>query len=134
MSTRHNTLARAAACVRKNAVLLLAGALVLALVVLIFVTTFRVYDERKARVEALEHAALVFCHSGNELRGALRDFLAQTLVPRPVPEGAPPAVAAEIEERNRESRATVERGNRSFAPLDCAALARSLDNPTRSNP
>lgn len=54
MSTLHNTVARLLAWCKDHAPLLVAAALGLGLVVTIFATTFRIYDERQARLASIE--------------------------------------------------------------------------------
>lgn len=109
---------------------LIAAALVFVLLVSLFASTFRIYDERQGRVETLESAALLFCDRNNELRAALRDYLRQTILIRPILPGADPATAADLEARNQFSREALDRGERSFAALNCHALAEALNNPT----
>jgi cell division protein FtsL len=54
VSTLHNSLVRFAAWCRTNALLLVAVGATLVLVVTIFATTFRLYDERQERLAAIE--------------------------------------------------------------------------------
>jgi hypothetical protein len=129
VSLRHNTGARLVEWVRCHALFLVAAGATLGLVVTIFVTTFRLYDERQAQLRAIRAVQVQFCEGGNELRQALRDYLRQTIVVRPIPPGADAETVAEIEELNRRSQANLDRGDRVFAPRDCAALARTLNNP-----
>lgn len=126
MSTLHNTGRRLLAWARSHALLLVAIGLALAFVVLVFVSTYRLYDERRAQTVALQRVTVDFCNRGNMLRSALRDYLHQTIVILPVPPGADPATAATIGARNDAAQAALDRGDRSFAPVDCAALARQL--------
>jgi hypothetical protein len=129
MSLRHNTGTRLVAWVRSHVLFLVAAGATLGLVVTIFVTTFRLYDERQAQLQAIRHVQVQFCEGGNELRQALRDYLRQTILIRPIPADADAATVAELEERNRSSQAALDRGDRVFAPRDCVALARTLTNP-----
>jgi hypothetical protein len=57
VSTLHNTGARLAGWARTHALLLMAGATAVALVVTVFITTFRIYDERQARLASIEALA-----------------------------------------------------------------------------
>ncbi len=53
MSTRHNTGSRLWAWVLKHRLAILASGVVGAFILVTFVTTFRLYDERQARLEAI---------------------------------------------------------------------------------
>ena len=129
MSTLHNSLRRLGSWAYRRRLTILAGALVLGFAVVMFATTFRIYDDRQATVTALQTQTIAFCNRGNDLRAALRDYLRQTIVIRPVPPDADDETRAELDERNRSARAALERGERVFAPVDCQALAAELRNP-----
>jgi hypothetical protein len=117
------------AWVRRNVLLLAATVAAVAFVAFIVVVAFRVYTERQAQLQAIRAVQVSFCEGGNELRQALRDYLRQTILIRPIPSDADAATVAELEELNRRSQANLDRGDRVFAPRDCAALARTLSNP-----
>lgn len=126
MSTLHNTGQRLVPWLRDHAALVVAALLGLAFVVTVFSTTYRIYDEREARLSAVQDAQISFCLGGNDLRAALRDYLHQTIVILPVPAGLDPAAAAAIQARNDAAQEALDRGDRSFAPRDCNALAAQL--------
>lgn len=95
MSTLHNTAVRLAGWVRRHALVLIAGVAVLGLVVAIFVGTFRVYDERQARLTAIEALAAENaeqdrqqCEDLNGSNATIRFILDGILRARP--DGAPP--------------------------------------------
>ena len=54
MSTLHNSIMRLAAWARTHSLVLVAISATMAVVVTIFATTFRLYDERQARLVAIE--------------------------------------------------------------------------------
>lgn len=58
MSTLHNTVMRLLAWCKAQALLLVAIVATLALVVTIFTTTFRLYDERQARLASIEELTM----------------------------------------------------------------------------
>lgn len=57
MSTLHNSLRRLGEWAYRRRLTLLVGALVLGFAVTMFVTTFRIYDERQERLAAIEELA-----------------------------------------------------------------------------
>jgi hypothetical protein len=89
MSTLHNSLARLIGWARTHALLLVAAGAALALIVTIFITTFRIYDERQARLTAVEELtrrtaanaaanrqrALEQCEATNGTNGTVRFIL-----------------------------------------------------------
>ena len=89
MSTLHNTVSRLLGWCKAHALLLVAIAATLGLVVTIFVTTFRIYDERQARLAAIEELtrrtatnaeanrqrALDQCQATNGTNGTVRFIL-----------------------------------------------------------
>jgi hypothetical protein len=129
VSFLHNTGARLASWALRHTLLLTAFAVTLAFIGVVLTSTFRFYDERQAQLRALRDVTVSFCEGGNDLRAALRAYVAETIVLRSVPDDADAAMAAEIEARNRQAQAALDRAERTFAPRDCAALARTLNNP-----
>ena len=89
MSTIHNTLRRLAAWARARSWLLFAAAVALGLVVVVFVTSYRLYDSRRAEVAAIkaltaETRAIVahheeqdreLCEQGNDTNATVRFIL-----------------------------------------------------------
>lgn len=130
MSALSDTAARAAGWIHRHALLLVGLSATLALVAAIFVPLFRLYDQRQARLQVLQDVTVSGCESGNVIRSALRDYVAQTITTRPPPPGADAATVHEIETRNAAAKEALDRAELVFADRDCAALARALKNPT----
>ncbi len=90
MSTRHNTGGRLWAWVLKHRLSILASVVVGAFIVVTFVTTFRLYDERQLRLSAIAEQARMnrmlnydLCVGLNESNGALRRLLDDSIRLRP---------------------------------------------------
>ncbi len=75
MSLRHNALTRARAWVRSNLWLVVVAGLTLCLVVLVFITTFRLYDSRRAQAIALCQVARANRADNNAQNDAMRNIL-----------------------------------------------------------
>lgn len=89
MSTRHNTLARLLAWAKAHALILLAAGATLALVVVVFAVSFRLYDSRRAEVAAIkaltaetrgivahhEEQDRALCEQGNDTNATVRFIL-----------------------------------------------------------
>lgn len=74
MSTLHNTVMRLLAWGKAHALLLVAIAAALGLVVTIFATTFRLYDQRREQT-------VTMCEMANENRRALRGLVVALVTP-----------------------------------------------------
>ncbi len=75
MSTLHNSGARLRAWAGRHLLTIAAGAVVLAFVLVTFVATFRLYDERQARSEQVEALARQNCEGINETNATVRFVL-----------------------------------------------------------
>ena len=89
MNTLHNSLVRLVGWAQRHLLVLVAGALVLGFAVVMFVTTFRIYDERQERLAAIEELtrrtaanaegnrrrALEQCEATNGTNGTVRFIL-----------------------------------------------------------
>ena len=115
-------LARTVAWLRAHPLLIVATLLVLGLVVTMFVTTFRIYDDRRQRAEEAVSTDMAFCALANNTRSEInrnRETLRRAFaLVRPAP-GATLEESERLEKFRASILATI---NGDLALLDCSGI------------